>query len=113
MAFENPTNRKRVEKIVEIIELINKSAQSNKVTPEELAEMLSPVISATAGVRFVETGEPPADSVEPPKVRERLQRFDMELADACRDAPLWALPRAMAVIMNRVDELIAENEEGK
>jgi len=43
MSFDNSTNHKRVEKIGEIISLIEKSAASNKATAEDVTEMLAPV----------------------------------------------------------------------
>lgn len=44
MSFENPTNRGRALKIVEILAHVEKSAKSNRATPDEIAHMCIPVV---------------------------------------------------------------------
>lgn len=43
MPFDNSTNRGRVQKIIDLLELIAGSAESNQATEEELIVMLQPV----------------------------------------------------------------------
>jgi len=44
MAFDNPTNRGRALKIVEALAHVEKSAASNKATPDEIAHICAPVV---------------------------------------------------------------------
>ena len=44
--FDNGTNSGRVSKIVEIVELLKKSAESNKASAQEIIEVLKPAIQA-------------------------------------------------------------------
>lgn len=111
MAFDNKTNRGRVKKIIETLDLIQKSAKSNNAAPEKISEMLAPVQVAIGSTKPDESRPNSGDSKASVKpVQTTKQRVDMELAEACREAPIWALPRVMAVIMNRVDELIHDND---
>lgn len=43
MSFDNDTNHKRVQKILDTLDLIEKSAKSNKAAPEEVTKLLSSV----------------------------------------------------------------------
>ena len=42
MAFENDTNRGRVEKLLETFGHIQKSAKSNRASPDDIAKLLAP-----------------------------------------------------------------------
>ena len=50
MAFDNDTNRGRVQKMVDTLDLLRKSAQSNRVEPAEVSGMLRPVSDKLAGM---------------------------------------------------------------
>ena len=58
MAFANDTNRGRVQKMLDLLGLIEKSAQSNSAAQEDLAEMLAPLIERLTGAGLLAT-EPP------------------------------------------------------
>ena len=49
--FDNPTNRNRVKLIGETLDKLEKSASSNRATPDEVAEMLSPVLDRFAKIK--------------------------------------------------------------
>lgn len=48
MPFQNDTNHGRVQKIIEILGLIEKSATSNNVSMEEVTELLKPLLDGLA-----------------------------------------------------------------
>lgn len=48
MAFENNTNLGRVEKMIETLRLIEKSATSNRATPAQIKALLGPLMEALA-----------------------------------------------------------------
>lgn len=48
MAFENNTNLGRVEKMIETLRLIEKSATSNRATPAQIKALLAPLMEALA-----------------------------------------------------------------
>ena len=58
MAFDNPTNRGRALKIVDTLDLMEKSARSNGAEPAEIADMCAPVVN-----RLREIGALPPESV--------------------------------------------------
>lgn len=96
-------NQPRVEKILGILDTIDKSARSNKVHDGfEHAALLRPIWERIdkVGCALI---DPPA-----PIVPRTPQRQDIEIADAARNAPLRDLLGAMAVMLNRIDELLAE-----
>lgn len=57
MAFENNTNMGRVEKMIETLRLIEKSAKANRATEAQIRATLAPVIEALA--RYIEDGATP------------------------------------------------------
>lgn len=77
MSFENQSNRTRVMKIIEITALIEKSAKSNKATPEQIAELLHPAraqINALCGIAMqAEAPEPDAPATTQPLERSEQQ----------------------------------------
>ncbi|MCZ4354144.1 hypothetical protein O4H61_16620 [Roseovarius aestuarii] len=50
MAFENDTNRGRVLKMVETLQLILKSAQSNRAEDTDIQNLLRPLTDELAGL---------------------------------------------------------------
>lgn len=48
MAFENNTNLGRVEKMIETLRLIEKSAKSNRATPAQIKALLGPLMEVLA-----------------------------------------------------------------
>lgn len=102
MAFKNDTNAGRVQKMVETLALIEKSARSNRAGKAEVAAMLQPLSQALAAL----TGEMPATS-EP--FRSRLTRVPQwsSVRDMAEKAELSDLTVAMAVYLNRIDEALS------
>lgn len=83
--FNNPTNRKRVEKIIEILELIGKSARSNKINQEEVLTLLDPVVQAL-GLRSTIEG---LRSQEPEKATPEASESSQKTSGG--NKPLWFL----------------------
>lgn len=112
-------NAPRVAKIMETLDLIAKSARSQRVEGGlEHAALLRPVwdrldrlgCDLLDAEREAIKAASPGPIIELPKPRSQDQRSDMALRATLEQAPLADLPMAMAVIMNRVDELIAEKK---
>jgi hypothetical protein len=129
MAFENPTNRTRVLKIVEILDLIAKSAESNRSDLAAVRAMLAPVTmrldqlttspeteSAEAPAEAVETvtAHPPCQPIAPREDQPRDTWGDpahpprwAQLRDLAQSVPLSELALVVAVYMTRVDAALA------
>ena len=46
MAFQNDTNAGRVEKMIDTLRLIEKSATANRASPAEIASLIAPLLTA-------------------------------------------------------------------
>ena len=110
--FTNQTNIGRVGKMVEIIDLLKKSADSNKAPKEEIWTVLQPAIDALSALLGA-SAEPPKPS-EPPVAepasetrpgRQQQPRW-ADVRQMAQEASLDDLGAALAVYMSRVDELI-------
>ena len=122
--FENQTNAKRVQKIIDILDLLEHSRQSNRADVSQMAELLQPVFKRLDGIETMDekilrgltelNEQTPA--VEP---SERLQSSikqlnagnwsaadltGVQIRDVAANAPFKELLYAMAVFMNRLDE---------
>ena len=103
MAFANDTNRGRVQRILDLLGLIEKSAQSNRAAQEDLAEMLAPLTERLTSADLL--------TPEPPEVARRSTTRVPQWAtirQMAEEAPLHDLTVALAVYMNRVDEALSE-----
>ena len=113
-------NAPRVEAIGKILDLIDKSARSQRVHGAlEHAALLKPVLDRLTAigvddVRPAILPQPEADertnAVQTP--RSQTLRSDMALRATLEQAPMEDLSMAMAVIMSRVDDLI-HRQRGK
>lgn len=110
MAFENNTNLGRVEKIIDTLHLIEKSATSNKATPAQTKALLAPLIEALAP--YIETA-PQGFEADPAPRRDALsglkagERAALHLADGA------SLRQLIAALMGRLDahaERLADTE---
>lgn len=119
--FTNDTNRGRVERMVETLGLLQKSARSNKADDGEIERLLIPMLAALGELGIVTTrGVPPppvSASYEERKAQEDAQRWLppgmqkptwADVREMAEKAPLPELSAALAVYMNRVDEALAE-----
>ena len=103
MAFDNDTNRGCVQKILDLLGLIEKSAQANRAAQEDLAEMLAPLTERLTSANLL--------TPQPPQVTRRGTTRPPQWAtirQMAEDAPLHDLTVALAVCMNRVDEALSE-----
>ncbi len=71
MSFDNPTNRGRALKIVEALAHVEKSAASNKASPDEVAEICAPVVDMLRRMGALPPGITltPADAAPMPEAR--------------------------------------------
>lgn len=104
MAFENDTNRGRVLKVLDTLALIEKSAESNRASPEALTAMLKPLTDHLAGLGI--TGGVAPDTTEPEAGAPLTagQRAAQELADRA------SLRELMAALAGRLDAHAARLE---
>jgi len=108
--IHNETNAKRVEKMMDTLKLIGKSAKSNKATADDLAELLTPLIRK---LRPLMGAASPAGQQEPAHTSGRVGSTAPQWAsvqDMAREASLKDLTGAMAVYLNRIDEAL--DDEG-
>ena len=103
MAFANDTNRGRVQKMLDLLGLIEKSAQSNSAAQEDLAAMLAPLIERLTGAGLLATEPPEAARRNTTRVPQWATIRQM-----AEEADLRHLTTALAVYMNRVDEALSE-----
>ena len=98
MAFENDTNRGRVLKVLDTLALIEKSAESNRASPEALAVMLKPLTDRLAGLGLAgQAAEAPAPAVDTAAPLTAGQRAAQELADRA------SLRELLAALAGRLD----------
>ena len=118
--FENHTNAKRVQKIIDILDFLEHSRQSNRADVSQMAELLRPVLERLQQYKTIEQNviDGLSDAVEP---SERLQSSikqlnagnwsaadltGVQIRDVATAAPLKELLYAVAVMMNRVSETL-------
>lgn len=106
MAFENNTNTGRVLKMIETLDLIEKSAQSNNAEPDAVAEMLRPLIERLAPFGAGEATQP-----APIRNPSTYAPQWASVREMCEKADLRDLTVALAVFHNRIDELLFETQE--
>ena len=102
MEFENDTNRGRVQKMIETLGLIEKSAESNRASAEDMADMLAPFTQALSALCL------PVDQARPAMPGPALtagQRAALHLADHA------SLRDLMAALMGRLDAHAAKLDE--
>ena len=125
MSFDTPTNRRRADKIVEIVGHLKRSAGANKPTSAEVAEIMAPAVEALRALGAIPaaTDAPAADidaaiqttAFPPPPPIEagtpggawsgpRNAPAYTCIRDAAARAPLHDLTYAMAVYLGRIDE---------
>ena len=103
-------NTPRVEKLIAMIDVISKSAKSQRVEPDQVSVLMEPARAAMAkfaGPAPVEVGEPVSASSNAPRSHHT------ELLHLCRTAPLQEAVDALSVIAARVDQELFEATGGK
>lgn len=104
--FNNPTNETRVLRMAETLGLIEKSAKSNRATPEEVAELLRPLLDELRDLGVLDTA-PSREAPPEPSPRGRVGASAPTWAsviDMAREAPLKDLSNAVAVFLTRLEE---------
>jgi hypothetical protein len=101
MSFFNDTNRKRVAKIMETLELISKSGNANDADREHFQELLDPVIQAMS-----ELSPAVGDRQEPSRIDMRQRERMLTHARAAQER--LASDPAEARRLAEVTEVIAE-----
>ena len=109
MAFQNLYNTSRVEKIVSIVALIETSANSNAATSEEIWELLSPALDALSALCGAETSAPTEAPVAAPVATTKAHPWHT-VKQMAEEADLKDLTLAMAVYLNRIDDLLSSKK---
>ena len=111
--FDNPTNHGRAEKIVGILEHLEKSARSNRTAPEEVAALLGPVFDqlgkmgiasavVAAKLPLAETRSADPEPSPAPKTSPG-HKPRMNLRDIVEEADLVDLCAIISICANRLD----------
>jgi len=115
--FDNPTNRNRVKHIGEILDKLEKSASVNRVTPDEIAEILLPVLGRFAKIQNSGDQMRPQSEIVSEAAMQPIGHLNSAvyphgrphnwttIKECAENAPLKDLTVALAVYMNRVEEL--------
>ncbi len=113
--FDNDSNRKRVQKMCETLDLIENSAAANKTPKEEVAEMINQLLLRVAPYANIQpTSSPHSAPVEAEAQPRRIGVSAPPWAsvlDMAREASLPELNGAIAIYLNRLDEHFAEAKE--
>lgn len=122
MAFDNPTNRGRVERITEILDLIAHSGMSNRTPTPELADMLRPVVSKLISLGAIDGAKREITSGGEPLKGITLHPHEVlrqgppqrepgwySIYKAAQEAPLPDLVNALTVIAGRITEAMQED----
>lgn len=110
MGFENITNHKRVENILDILSLLSKSGASNNVDREAMWTMLEPALNLMGEMLGEEPQKPePVEQGDATQVAQQAAESTKApdwvcLREMLQKAPLKDLSVAMAVIMSRFDD---------
>ena len=70
MAFQNQTNPRRVQHIVDMLDLIEKSATANNVGPGEVRAMIEPVLKKLVEMRLGNKGQTRGDEAAAPQRKQ-------------------------------------------
>lgn len=106
MTFRNQTNVSRIHKINDMLALLQKSADSNKTSADEVWEVMQPVIDSISELCSVESERPPTlggDTVKS-SVNTTKPPLWASIREMAETVPLKDLTVAMAVYLNRLDE---------
>ena len=113
--FSNNSNHGRVAKMCDYLDLIEKSASSNKASPDEVAALLAPIVQRLS--KYALTGAPVAPSGTDPAdapvgdLKSRVYPHGKPHAwttirECAESASLKDLSVAMAVFMNRYEDAL-------
>lgn len=109
MAFDTKTNHGRVSKMIEFLDLIEKSAQSNGSSDAEFQTMLKPLLDRLPTPITEVSAEP----------KEEKKRVGVtaptwaSVTDMARQCSLEDLTGAMAVYLNRIDQEFSDRRKKK
>lgn len=110
MAFENDTNTGRVQKMVETLALIQKSARSNHADADALKAMMRPLIDALTAAEVVGAGVPAPEAQDTPAPALTAgQRAALHLADR---SSLRDLTAALLGRLEAHEAHLAASDEG-
>jgi hypothetical protein len=107
MSFDNSTNHKRVQKIVEITQLLATSASSNKASEDEIWTMLQPALDSLSELCGANTEAPSTQDAAQPSQTLTEPRW-ASIRKMAEEAPLMDLTFAMAVFLSRIDEHLSK-----
>lgn len=120
MTIFNDTNQKRVEKIVEIVSLLEKSTLSNKASNDDVWQLLEPAINALQELLGEDPPEHSKETVEAsPGLSEGTKKHNpdsqepvhLQLKRLAEECPVEHISMIMAVVMTRFDDMIYERQK--
>lgn len=108
MAFENDTNIGRVQKMIETLQLILKSAQSNRADDAAIRDMLRPLTDelTALGANTDQPDKGQSDTEQRGSWTGKAPQW-ASVHDLAEQADLKDLTVAMAVYLNRIDEALS------
>lgn len=106
MSFFNDTNRKRVQKICDLLDLLETSRTKNNESAESVWMLLQTAISQMESMLAGADAPEPSEPQSEPQSRSKNShtRQDIQIREAAQTASLKDLTMAMAVYLNRIDE---------
>ena len=117
MAFANASNRKRVDKMCELLDFVEKSASSNGATDTDVGFMLVPFLQRIEQYGGIAPTSAPDSAIEEPKFPPRRVGVSAppwaNVLDMAREASLPDLQGAMAIFLNRLDDHFTEIRNGE
>lgn len=105
MTIQNQTNQGRVDKIVDTVTLIKKSATSNEASTDDIWELMEPALDAMADLCQAEASTPPSPS--PTSSQSNLWSDIREMV-ATLDPDQLTL--TVSLCMARIDEIIFDKK---
>ncbi len=115
MAFDNDSNRKRVAKMCDTLDLVENSAAANGTPKEEVAEMINQLLQRVARYADIQPTSSPHSApdeaeAQPRRIGVSAPRW-ASILDMANEASLPELGAAMIVYGQRLDEHFAEAKE--
>lgn len=100
MSFTNPTNLGRVNKILDTLDLIEKSAESNGASEEQIVAMLQPLLDRI--------GTPPSPAPSQVATQPATTSHWNSAVEMARNAPLADVSAAMMIFLTRIEQEVFE-----
>jgi len=109
MTLFTGTNEKRVQKIIEIIDLLAKSVEANNATTDDIWKLMEPAINHIGAFLACDTpvdygDEAPVEPVKSEHNPDSVEPTRITILNLANEAPLKDLSTAVSVYLHRVEE---------